>query len=203
MRVSTFGRSIWVLQGEQTAESLRRQQKPYVGLYLPQTVIQAYQIQDKQSSTSTPRIQGISSASAPARRRLPSHGKTPSARTSVDLSSPASLPSAPWASNNITGIPDRTIPEPVFDNSAFEPNRTLPLDDLNSQILDDANWTNPWFDAQFFDLEPSVYYAQGNNSCGFVSEQPNIIDEVDRVAFQASTEVDPEQMSGIEAIDER
>lgn len=48
-----------------------------------------------------------------------------------------------------------------------------------SALLDDA-WQNETYDPEWFDLEPEKYYSLAGNTCGFIPNIPNIVDEVDQ-----------------------
>ncbi|KXL42457.1 hypothetical protein M433DRAFT_1199 [Acidomyces richmondensis BFW] len=49
-------------------------------------------------------------------------------------------------------------------------------------------WNESIFDPAWFDLDPIAYYAQNNNSCGFIP-QAHIVDETDRSDLRATTEL--------------
>ncbi|PIA91851.1 hypothetical protein CB0940_09484 [Cercospora beticola] len=44
----------------------------------------------------------------------------------------------------------------------------------------DELWKNEHFDPQFFDLQPDAYYSAAGNTCGFLPNIPEIVDEVDQ-----------------------
>lgn len=44
----------------------------------------------------------------------------------------------------------------------------------------DENWHDQTFDPEWFDLEPEKYYSLAGNTCGFIPNIPNIVDEVDQ-----------------------
>lgn len=55
-------------------------------------------------------------------------------------------------------------------------------------MLDDF-WDDQSFDPEWFNIDPTEYYSNGLNSCGFIPNIPKIIDEVDRSdLIQPSTE---------------
>lgn len=54
-------------------------------------------------------------------------------------------------------------------------------------MLDDI-FNDPSFDPEWFNLDPDSFYSTGLNSCGFIPEAQNIIDEVDRTDLQQSIE---------------
>lgn len=54
----------------------------------------------------------------------------------------------------------------------------LPLTDTDPML--DELWKNEAFDPEFFDLQPDVYYSAAGNTCGFIPNIPEIVDEVDQ-----------------------
>lgn len=55
-------------------------------------------------------------------------------------------------------------------------------------MLDDL-WNDQSFNPEWFNIDPTEYYSNGLNSCGFIPNIPKIIDEVDRSDLvQQSTE---------------
>lgn len=50
------------------------------------------------------------------------------------------------------------------------------------QFTDNDPTFDQWFDSSFdpelFDIDPSAFYSRNNNSCGFIPNAPNIVDEV-------------------------
>jgi hypothetical protein len=56
------------------------------------------------------------------------------------------------------------------------------LEDTSMEMWNDSNYDPAWFN-----LDPTAYYAQNNNSCGFIPSA-HIIDEVDRRDLQQTTE---------------
>ena len=64
--------------------------------------------------------------------------------------------------------------------------------------------SDPSFDPEWFNLDPSVYYETGDNSCGFIPDLPNIVDEVDRDEFgQPNDPKDGSPMLGLESLTDR
>jgi hypothetical protein len=47
-------------------------------------------------------------------------------------------------------------------------------------IPDDPLWKDQTYDPEWFDLEPDQYYSLAGNTCGFIPNIPNIVDEVDQ-----------------------
>ncbi|GAB7362119.1 hypothetical protein MBLNU230_g2146t2 [Neophaeotheca triangularis] len=45
-------------------------------------------------------------------------------------------------------------------------------------------WFDDSFDPELFDIDPSAFYSRNNNSCGFIPNAPNIVDEVDKSDMQ-------------------
>ncbi|CAK4033020.1 C6 finger domain [Lecanosticta acicola] len=59
-----------------------------------------------------------------------------------------------------------------------DPPLQLPLSDTDPML--DEVWKNQTFDPQFFDLQPDLYYSEAGNTCGFIPNIPEIVDEVDQ-----------------------
>lgn len=59
-------------------------------------------------------------------------------------------------------------------------------------VLDDS-WQNESYDPEWFDLEPEKYYSLAGNTCGFIPNIPNIVDEVDQsdILFNNSASATP------------
>lgn len=51
---------------------------------------------------------------------------------------------------------------------------------LTDPAIMDALWQNETYDPEWFDLEPDKYYSLAGNTCGFIPNIPNIVDEVDQ-----------------------
>lgn len=62
----------------------------------------------------------------------------------------------------------------------------LPLVHTDLQI--DEPWTEGVYDPEWFDLDPVAYYGSNHNSCGFLPNVPNIVDEIDRFDVLMSTD---------------
>ncbi|EME42874.1 hypothetical protein DOTSEDRAFT_72349 [Dothistroma septosporum NZE10] len=75
--------------------------------------------------------------------------------------------------NGLPMVLDPTTEALLMDDGPMQ----IPLTDTDP-TLDDL-WKNEAFDPQFFDLEPDVYYATAGNTCGFLPDIPEIVDEVD------------------------
>lgn len=41
-------------------------------------------------------------------------------------------------------------------------------------------WKEGTFDPEYFDLQPDAYYSAAGNTCGFIPNIPEIVDEVDQ-----------------------
>ena len=63
-------------------------------------------------------------------------------------------------------------------------------------------WNDSTLDPEWFNLEPDVYYTTGLNSCGFIPNLPNIIDEVDRDVLPSTETNTATPMSGLAALPE-
>lgn len=60
---------------------------------------------------------------------------------------------------------------------------------VNADTMLDDFWHDQSFDPEWFNIDPTEYYSNGLNSCGFIPNIPKIIDEVDRSDLvQQSTE---------------
>lgn len=70
---------------------------------------------------------------------------------------------------------------------------TLPFDPVTSAVMIthpqmhltdpavlDETWQDQTYDPEWFDLEPDKYYSLAGNTCGFIPNIPNIVDEVDQ-----------------------
>lgn len=67
----------------------------------------------------------------------------------------------------------------------------MDIDSMLNDVLDTSQ-----FDPAWFDLEPDSFYGKNNNSCGFIPNLPNIVDEVDKNDFRPSIENFGTPMSG-------
>lgn len=86
-------------------------------------------------------------------------------------------------------------PEPLPSRIPQNDDTTPAIDILqHSALINDDATLNDYFDEQTFDpawfnIDPTEYYSNGLNSCGFIPNIPEIIDEVDRSDLvQPSTE---------------
>lgn len=86
--------------------------------------------------------------------------------------------------------------EPLPSRGQPNQDAKLPPDAMQQQnaavdpdaMLDDF-WNDQSFDLEWFNIDPTEYYSNGLNSCGFIPNIPKIIDEVDRSDLvQQSTE---------------
>lgn len=77
----------------------------------------------------------------------------------------------------------------------------LPPD--SDAILQDI-LSDPSFNPDWFNIDPSDYYGANNNSCGFIPNIPNIIDEVDRSDIMQTTEMmEGTPMSGLASLSDK
>ncbi|TKA70243.1 hypothetical protein B0A55_06886 [Friedmanniomyces simplex] len=63
----------------------------------------------------------------------------------------------------------------------------IPVDLQFDTLLDPGTYVDGPFDPAWFDLDPDIYYANQNNSCGFIPNA-HIVDEVDRNDFKHGSE---------------
>jgi len=63
----------------------------------------------------------------------------------------------------------------------------LPVEQQLDILLEHNTFVEGPFDPEWFDLNPDIYYANQNNSCGFISNA-HIVDEVDRSDFRPDLE---------------
>ncbi|SMR56775.1 unnamed protein product [Zymoseptoria tritici ST99CH_1E4] len=94
-------------------------------------------------------------------------------RPKLEQSSPAALPSG----DAFTQEPPLVPPvEPMLMNDPI----LFPVpDDAMLDIL----WKDQTYDPEWFDLEPEKYYSLAGNTCGFIPNIPNIVDEVDQSGY--------------------
>ncbi|KAK6439722.1 hypothetical protein LTR95_004076 [Oleoguttula sp. CCFEE 5521] len=59
----------------------------------------------------------------------------------------------------------------------------MDIDNILNEVLDPLQ-----FDPDWFNLEPDSFYGKNNNSCGFIPNLPEIVDEVDK--FDAMTSIE-------------
>ena len=120
--------------------------------------------------------------------------------------------SGPWTSGNqttharTTSFPERVVGGvPASDT-------LLPLDTTHGILYPDGAhqqqqpidenelfydiFNDPDFDPAWFDIEPADSYSGTAASCGFITDIPNIIDEVDRQSIVLSTEADASTTPG-------
>lgn len=64
---------------------------------------------------------------------------------------------------------------------------------MMSDVLDPSQYDPAWFD-----LEPDSFYGKNNNSCGFIPDLPNIVDEVDKSAPHPTIEAFNTPGSGLD-----
>ncbi|KAK0328857.1 hypothetical protein LTR82_000790 [Friedmanniomyces endolithicus] len=63
----------------------------------------------------------------------------------------------------------------------------LPVEQQLDTLLEHNTFVEGPFDPEWFDLNPDIYYANQNNSCGFIPNA-HIVDEVDRSDFRPDLE---------------
>ncbi|KXS94643.1 hypothetical protein AC578_2244 [Pseudocercospora eumusae] len=63
----------------------------------------------------------------------------------------------------------------------------IPLTDTDPML--DEMWKTQTFDPEFFDLQPDAYYSAAGNTCGFLPNVPEIVDEVDQSDILLSNSV--------------
>lgn len=68
--------------------------------------------------------------------------------------------------------------------------------DIDSMLNDTSQ-----FDPAWFDLEPDSFYGKNNNSCGFIPNLPNIVDEVDKTLPRPTVEPFGTPLSGLDGVD--
>ncbi len=85
-------------------------------------------------------------------------------------------PKAGWNINNTNSFSLFNAVDITSSQTGTMPD--LQPTDMNKAIDDILN--DPSFDPAWFNLDPTDYYSSVGNSCGFLSDIPNIIDEVDR-----------------------
>ncbi|KAH9822731.1 Fungal specific transcription factor domain [Teratosphaeria destructans] len=158
--------------GTFTTQSGQRNQSaapsPFASILNPPT---EYPRQDLQQDPYLP------DAPSYARPKLGSIGNvvraSPTLAGPLEASGLASTPGVPCVDN----IADPTLfPETNYAIQAFSGGGT------SVDVWDEST-----FDPAWFDLDPQAYYAQNNNSCGFIPNA-HIIDEVDRAEFQKNTD---------------
>ena len=98
------------------------------------------------------------------------------------------MPDAPVVTLPEPVLPRAPVPPPFADPALFpETTYTSDCDPLIDDIFSDPN-----FDPEWFNLDPDSFYSTGLNSCGFIPDAPNIIDEVDRNDLVQSIETGSE-----------
>ena len=88
------------------------------------------------------------------------------------------------AENNVSrqplGLPTiSTVDQLPFPDTDYGADTDAYLDDI---------FNDPAFDPEWFNIDPSTFYGNSNNACGFIPDIPNIIDEVDRSDLMQTTE---------------
>jgi len=95
------------------------------------------------------------------------------------------------------GISQSFKPEPgYFNSTALNQIPPLPTDMDIDSMLNELPDTSQ-FDPDWFNLEPASFYGKNNNSCGFIPNLPNIVDEVDKGNVRSTIENPDAMMAGI------
>ena len=99
--------------------------------------------------------------------------------------------SSSFQGQNFSTIPETIVSQPQVTSSLYVTDPLL-FPDVHYQtdtdtVLDDI-FNDPAFDPEWFNIDPSVFYGNTDPSCGFISDIPNIIDEVDRGDIMQTTE---------------
>lgn len=76
------------------------------------------------------------------------------------------------------GLPTTSLDPATEAMLLADPPVQIPL--TNDDTMLDALWKNDNFDPEFFDLQPDAYYSAAGNTCGFLPNIPEIVDEVDQ-----------------------
>jgi len=72
----------------------------------------------------------------------------------------------------------------------------MDIDSMLNDVIDTSQ-----FDPAWFDLEPDSFYGKNNNSCGFIPDLPNIVDEVDKSIPRPTAEAFGTPISGLDGVD--
>jgi hypothetical protein len=72
----------------------------------------------------------------------------------------------------------------------------MDIDSMLNDVIDTSQ-----FDPAWFDLEPDSFYGKNNNSCGFIPDLPNIVDEVDKSIPRPTIEAFGTPLSGLDGVD--
>ncbi|KAK0838250.1 hypothetical protein LTS02_017794, partial [Friedmanniomyces endolithicus] len=86
-------------------------------------------------------------------------------------------------------VPMQQAPPSILDSDPAECSgvdvvqSALPVEQQNDILLEHNTFVEGPFDPEWFDLNPDIYYANQNNSCGFIPNA-HIVDEVDRSDFR-------------------
>jgi hypothetical protein len=72
----------------------------------------------------------------------------------------------------------------------------MDIDSMLNEVIDTSQ-----FDPAWFDLEPDSFYGKNNNSCGFIPNLPNIVDEVDKTLPRPTVEAFGTPLSGLDGVD--
>ncbi|KAI5365015.1 Putative zn(2)-C6 fungal-type DNA-binding domain, fungal transcription factor [Septoria linicola] len=76
------------------------------------------------------------------------------------------------------GLPITTLDPTTEAMLLADPPVQIPL--TNDDAMLDTLWKSDNFDPEFFDLQPDAYYSAAGNTCGFLPNIPEIVDEVDQ-----------------------
>lgn len=135
-------------------------------------------VQSPRSTTAGAVSDSPSSSDNRQRRRASLHGlQSRLGQSEVKLeSNPMGLGFQCSAPN--TGFPSSTVVHQIPPLSSG-----IDIDNMLNEDLDPTK-----FDPAWFNLEPDSFYGKNNNSCGFIPNLPDIVDEVDRLDARPTTE---------------
>lgn len=78
----------------------------------------------------------------------------------------------------LSGLPTVTLDPTTEAMLLANPPGQIPLSDTDPML--DEIWKTQTFDPEYFDLQPDAYYSAAGNTCGFIPNIPEIVDEVDQ-----------------------
>ena len=98
----------------------------------------------------------------------------------------------------ILSQPSPAQPFNVSTDLTLFPEANFALQGLQQEGAEEALWNDTTFDPAWFNIDPELYYANNNNSCGFIPNA-HIVDEVDRSRTRPTTDADTMSVSGLES----